>query len=114
MIGSSFLQLFDYCKYEKERNDFRDFTRSSTSFNRGNMFICKSRETIKRYYESIFPWLLECEKIFGFNLTGYGKIRIYAFLAERYLSYWFSKYTNPLLCADEVVYLTLIFPVNPV
>jgi hypothetical protein len=81
----------------KERNDFKDFTRSSTSFNRGNMFVCKSRETIKKYYESIFPWLLECEKIFGFNLTGYGKIRIYAFLAERYLSYWFSKYTNPLL-----------------
>ena len=39
----------------------------------------------------------KCEKIFGFNLEGYGKTRMYAFLAERYLSYWFNKYTKPLL-----------------
>ena len=39
----------------------------------------------------------EVEKVFGFNLHGYGKTRIYAFLAERYLSYWFDKYTKPLL-----------------
>ena len=82
---------------KKERNDFREFTRSNTYFNRGNMFISRSTETMNNYYESIFPWLLECEKIFGFNLSGYGQIRIYAFLAERYLSYWFTKYTNPLL-----------------
>ena len=30
-------------------------------------------------------------KIFGFNLQGYGLKRIYGFLAERFLSYWFSK-----------------------
>ena len=34
--------------------------------------------------------LERCEEIFGFNLEGYGKIRIYGFLAERYLSYWFD------------------------
>ena len=61
------------------------------------MFVCRSKKTMNDYYQSIFPWLLECEKIFGFNLSGYGQIRIYAFLAERYLSYWFTKYTNPLL-----------------
>jgi hypothetical protein len=37
-------------------------------------------------------WLDECEKIFGFNLDGYGKVRIYGFLAERFLPYWFKKY----------------------
>jgi len=37
------------------------------------------------------------EFIFGFNLKGYGRTRIYGFLAERYLSYWFNKYTKPLL-----------------
>ena len=82
---------------KNERDDFREFTRSNTYFNRGNMFVCRSKKTMNDYYESIFPWLLECEKIFGFNLSGYGQIRIYAFLAERYLSYWFTKYTNPLL-----------------
>ena len=83
--------------YLKDREDFRNFTRSKTSFNRGSMFICRSKKIINYYYESIFPWLFECEKVFGYDLKGYGKVRMYAFLAERYLSYWFTKYTNPLL-----------------
>jgi len=82
----------------KDREDFRDFTRSNTSINYGGaMFVCRSKKTINDFYESLFPWLFECEKIFGFNLEGYGKIRMYGFLAERYISYWFSKYTSPLL-----------------
>ena len=68
------------------------------------MFVCNSKEKIKRYYESLFPWLNKCENIFGFDLHGYGKRRIYAFLAERYLSYWFTKNTNyitwPVLRCD--------------
>ncbi len=82
---------------DNNRNDFREYTRQNISFSRGNMFICRSKKIINNYYNSIFPWLKKCEKIFGFNLEGYGKTRIYAFLAERYLSYWFSKYTKPLL-----------------
>ena len=55
------------------------------------MFICK-KEILKSYYETIFPWLQKCEGIFGFkNLKGYGMTRIYGFLAERFLSYWFLK-----------------------
>ena len=61
------------------------------------MFICKSKEILFDYYETIFPWLEKCEKEFGFNLEGYGLKRIYGFLAERYMSYWFEKYTKPLL-----------------
>jgi hypothetical protein len=49
-----------------------------------------------KYYETVFEWLNECEKIFGFNLNGYGKVRIYAFLAERFLPFWFNKYSNCL------------------
>ena len=82
---------------EKDREDFRLFTRKNVSFNRGNMFVCRSKKIINDYYSSIFPWLEKCEKIFGFDLGGYGMTRIYAFLAERYLSYWFTKYTKPLL-----------------
>ena len=44
----------------------------------------------------VFNWLERCEKIFGFNLRGYNKIRIYTYLAERFLPYWFKKYTNYL------------------
>jgi len=76
----------------KERSDFRIFI-NNQSFNRENMFICKSKKIIKEYYKSVFPWLKRCENIFGFNLSTWHEIRIYAFLAERYLSYWFNKYT---------------------
>ena len=79
----------------KERNDFKDFVNSEVSFNPHNMFICKSKEILFNYYNSLFPWLERCEKIFGFeSLKGYGLKRIYGFLAERYMSYWFRKYTK--------------------
>ncbi len=77
-----------------ERKDFTDFLEESVSFNPHNMFICKSKKILKQYYESIFPWLERCEKVFGFDLDGYGLKRIYGFLAERYMSYWFQKYTK--------------------
>ena len=33
--------------------------------------------------------------IFGFDkLKGYDTLRLYAYLAERYLSFWFKKYTK--------------------
>ncbi len=81
---------------ESDKEDFKSYVENKNSYNEGNMFICKSKEIINNFYNSIFPWLLKCEEIFGFNLKGYGKQRIYAFLAERYLPYWFSKYTNNL------------------
>ena len=87
-----------------ERKDFNDFVNSEVSFNPHNMFICKSNNILNKYYESVFPWLERCEEKFGFNLEGYGLKRIYGFLAERYLSYWFKKYTHyktlPIIFAD--------------
>ena len=80
---------------EKDRNDFKNFVKNEHSFNRENLFFCKSKTIIEKYFESIFSWLEKCEKVFGFELNGYAKTRIYAFLAERYLSFWFNKYTKP-------------------
>jgi hypothetical protein len=79
---------------KNEQNDFYKFVTSRNSFNRGNMFICKSKNIINEFYSSLFKWLFDCEKIFGFDKNEYGKIRIYAFLGERYMSYWFRKYTK--------------------
>jgi len=80
---------------EVNKNDFRNFVNNQISFNPHNMFICKSKKKLTRYYEDLFPWLKKCEKLFGFkNLKGYGKIRIYGFLAERFMSYWFKKNTK--------------------
>ena len=81
---------------DEDREDFRKFTEQNISYNMGNMFLCKSKTIIKNYYNSVFPWLKRCEKVFGFKSRSYGETRIYGFLAERYLSYWFNKYTKPL------------------
>lgn len=79
----------------KERSDFEYFVNTEVSFNSQNMFICKNKEILFNYYSSVFPWLQDCEEVFGFNnLDTYGLKRIYGFLAERYSSYWFKKYTK--------------------
>ena len=77
-----------------EKKDFTDFVNKNISFNPHNMFICHSKNLLKKYYSSVFPWLERCESEFGLNLEGYGLKRLYGFLAERYMSYWFQKYTN--------------------
>ena len=56
------------------------------------MMISK-KKILKEWFESLFKWLSSCEKIFGFDeLHGYDKGRLYAYLSERYLSFWFSSY----------------------
>ena len=76
---------------QKNKNDFKEFVYNKTSFNPHNMFICKTKHLVE-YYETIFPWLEKCENLFkDKKLEGYGMQRIYGFLAERFLSYWFTK-----------------------
>ena len=36
----------------KDRNDFKEYVNTNCSFNQGNMFICKSKTLIEKYYES--------------------------------------------------------------
>ena len=50
---------------------------------------------INEWFINLFEWLNKCEKIFGFeSLMGYDSQRLYAYLAERYLSYWFRNNTK--------------------
>ncbi len=81
---------------KKEVDGFTNYVNQNTEFNQGNMFITRSSKIMHEYFKSVFPWLKRCEKVFGLNLKGYRKIRIYTYLAERYLPYWFTKYTNYL------------------
>ena len=79
------------CLDVNNKIDFKNFMETRTSFNPHNMFICRTK-ILKDYYNTIFPWLKKCEEVFGFDdLEGYGLQRIYGFLAERFLSYWFNK-----------------------
>jgi hypothetical protein len=77
-----------------DQSDFYYFVKNSTAYNPHIMFISKP-SIINSWFSVLFPWLKRCEKHFGFkDLKGYDTQRLYAYLAERYLSFWFQKYTN--------------------
>ena len=79
---------------KNERNEFRQYVNNNDEYNPHIMFIARP-EVIDQWFKSLFLWLDKCENLFGFkNLHGYDTERIYAYLAERYLSYWFKKYTK--------------------
>ena len=83
---------------DENREDFRKWVNTAGSFNANNVFICKSHSLYNDYCKSLFNWLERCEEIFGFDpKRSYSRIRVYAFLAERYLSYWFKKNSNYIL-----------------
>ncbi len=82
---------------EEDREDFRNFTTTRNYYNRSSMFFCSSKEIMNNYYKTVFQWMFKCEKVFGFDNETYGLRRIYGFLIERFQSYWFQKYTKPLV-----------------
>ncbi len=80
----------------EDRSDFLEYVSNSVFYNPHIMFIAKPGAH-KKWFDTLFPWLERCEKIFGFDsLKGYDTDRLYAYLAERYLSFWFKKYTKSL------------------
>jgi hypothetical protein len=81
---------------KEDRDDFIEYINVSTSFHPHIMFIAKPN-IVNLWFSALFPWLNRCEKLFGFeNLKGYDTQRLYAYLAERYLSFWFKKHTKSL------------------
>ena len=52
---------------EENRDGFNDFVNQNISFNPHNMFICKSKNLLKKYYSVVFAWLKKCEGLFGFD-----------------------------------------------
>ena len=79
---------------DDDRDEFRNYVENQVRFNPHIMFIAK-KYIANQWFGKLFPWLFRCEKIFGFeNLKGYDSQRLYAYLAERYLSFWFKKYSK--------------------
>ena len=80
---------------QEDREDFRNYVNSYNLYNPHLMFITKSK-IANKWFSSLFPWLKRCEDIFSFKSldNSYDTQRLYAFLAERYLSFWFKKYTK--------------------
>ena len=79
---------------KENRDDFSAYVNSKNIYNPHIMVIAKPY-ILERWFEELFPWLERCEEVFGFDkLKGYDTQRLYAYLAERYLSFWFKKYTK--------------------
>ena len=79
---------------DKDKNDFLYYVNNRDFYNPHIMCISKP-EILNNWFINLFSWLERCENEFGFeNLKGYDTQRLYAYLAERYLSYWFKKYTK--------------------
>ena len=94
--GSYFLDEAIKLLDEDEQNKFLNFL-NGHEFNPHNLFICKNITLLNLYYTKIFTWLFKCEELFKkFNLDTYGKKRIYGFLAERYLPFWFKENSKTL------------------
>ena len=77
-----------------DRDDFLSYINTNSFYNPHIMCIARP-EILDKWFTALFFWLERCEVQFGFNeLKGYDTLRLYAYLAERYLSFWFKKYTN--------------------
>ena len=89
--GSYFLDEAIKLLNDDEKYKFQDYL-NRNEFNPHNLFICKNIFLLNSFYVKIFDWLFKCEDIFKkFELDTYGKKRIYGFLAERYLPFWFEQ-----------------------
>ena len=81
---------------ERDRSDFAEFVEKKTTYNPHIMFISK-KKILSNFFKDQFEWLFKCEKIFGLkNLRNYDQTRLYAFLAERYVPFWFKKYSKTI------------------
>ena len=73
--------------HDDNTKEFRMQVNNKISFNSHIMFIAKAYMA-DRWFKTLFLWLFRCKKIFGFkNHKGYDTKRLYAYLAERYLSF---------------------------
>jgi len=76
---------------EEDKETFRKYINTEYSFYPLQIFIIK-KKFLDLLYEKTFKWIFKCEKNFDkMELKGYGKERLYDFLAERYFSYFFEK-----------------------
>ena len=80
------------------KKNFEFFVKNQNTFNPHIMFIAKP-DIIEDWFKSLFVWLEKCEEEFKQeDLIGYDTGRLFAYLAERYLSYWFNQ---NLKCKEE-------------
>ena len=81
---------------EKDKLKFKYYVSHNNKFNPHIMFITKPK-IANKWFRDLFNWLDNCESYFDIkDLKGYETKRLFAYLAERYLSFWFKEYSNYL------------------
>lgn len=80
---------------EKIRSEFLIFLKESQEFSPFNMYISRPH-ILNRYFEILFPWLDRVEENIDFLKRSTYQARLPGFLAERFSSFYFSKYCNPI------------------
>ena len=79
---------------KKDKSDFLDYITQNTMLSGHCIFMSNNTKLINNFYSDLFDWLFKCEDVFGFDLKGYDTQRIYSFLTERYMPFWFNKYAK--------------------
>lgn len=89
--GYNLLTLAASCLNNPEKVEFEDYINKEHSFYPLQIFV-SNKKIINDLYEKTFSWISKCEdKFSNLELAGYGKERLYDFLAERYFSFYFEK-----------------------
>ena len=82
------------CMSDSDRSDFLTYVTKSVKFNPHIMYISKPK-ILHNWFSDLFNWLNKCETIFEKKkLNDYDTGRLFAYLAERYASFWFKKHTK--------------------
>jgi hypothetical protein len=91
--------IFEIVQYlpTSESYDFLEFLKTRTYLSAHGMYISKVK-IINQYSNLIFEWFLKCENIINKNnnLLLINNSRIFQYINERFLDYWFSKYYKVL------------------
>ena len=89
----------------EDREDFLNYIKNSNSFYPLQIFISKP-SILKLLYKKTFEWIAKCEIVFSnFEFEGYGKERLFDFLAERFFSFFFIKYTKIRILTYKLINL---------
>ena len=79
---------------ENEKIEFINYVNSRTEYHPFSIFILKKNK-FEKLCSDTFDWIFKSENLFNKKiLKGYGQIRIFDFLAERYFSFWIEKNTK--------------------
>ena len=90
----------------EQKEAFLNYINNKTQYIPFSIFVLK-RDKFYELCQSTFEWISNCEKIFDINnFKGYGQVRFFDFLAERYFSFWIehnTKYkTQPFAIYDPI------------